>query len=180
MDGEILRLAERAPSAPAPPTAYSDTELVDFYREQRLNLVRLAVLLVGDGETAEDIVQDVFIRLHKVWRPQVTTLAYVRTAVLNAARSVLRRRAMMLRRTAWAADWVDSAESTALVGEARREVLAALGRLPRRQRETLVLRYYLDLPDAEIAEIMRVGQSTVRSTAARALGRLSRELGETI
>ncbi|WP_370027729.1 sigma-70 family RNA polymerase sigma factor [Planotetraspora sp. GP83] len=56
--------------------------------------------------------------------------------------------------------------------------MLALGRLPRRQREALVLRYYLDLPETEIAEIMRVRQSTVRSTTARALTRLLRELGD--
>ncbi|MCW2879625.1 MAG: polymerase, sigma-24 subunit, subfamily [Sphaerisporangium sp.] len=178
MDGEILRLEERAHSVPAPSALYPDAELVAFYRDHRLSLIRLAVLLVGDRETAEDVVQDVFARLHGTWRPGVTTLAYVRTCVLNGSRSILRRRAVALRWRERVTDLVDSAETAALIGESRREVLLALARLPRRQREALVLRYYLDLPDAEIAEVMRVRQSTVRSTTARALTRLLRELGD--
>jgi RNA polymerase sigma factor (sigma-70 family) len=178
MDGETLRLTERVPQAPPPSALSPDVEFVALYHDHRLNLVRLAVLLVGDQETAEDIVQDVFARLHGRWRPEVTTLAYVRTCVLNGARSVLRRRAVALRRAERVTDLVDSAETAALIGEARREVLLALSRLPRRQREALVLRYYLDLPETEIAQIMRVRQSTVRSTTARALARLLRELGD--
>ncbi|MGC5016818.1 sigma factor [Streptosporangium sp. DT93] len=82
MDGEILRL-----EAPAPPASYPGAESVAFYRDHRLSLVRLAVLLAGDPETAEDVVQDVFARLHGTWRPGVMTLAYVRTCVLNPTRS---------------------------------------------------------------------------------------------
>jgi RNA polymerase sigma-70 factor (sigma-E family) len=173
MDGETLRLAEGPPPGLSPQTPY----LADFYREHRLSLVRLAVLLVGDQETAEDIVQDVFARLHRKWRPGVTTLAYVRTCVLNGSRSLLRRRAVASRRVEQVGEPADSAEAAALLGESRRETLRVLGRLPRRQREVLVLRYYLELSESEIAEVMRIGQSTVRSTAARALARLHRELG---
>ncbi|WP_283136716.1 sigma-70 family RNA polymerase sigma factor [Rhizohabitans arisaemae] len=178
MDGETLRLAERVSLTPAPSARHPDAELAGFYQEHRLSLVRLAVLLVGDRETGEDVVQDVFARLHGSRRPGVTTLPYVRTCVLNGSRSVLRRRAVALRRAERSTDLADSAETAALLGESRREVLLALTRLPRRQRETLVLRYYLDLGDAEIAEVMRVRTSTVRSTAVRALARLHRELGE--
>ncbi|MEU4834481.1 sigma factor [Streptosporangium sp. NPDC023615] len=85
MDGEILRL-----EVPAPSASHPGAELVAFYRDHRLSLVRLAVLLVGDLETAEDVVQDVFARLHGTWRPGVTTLAYVRTCVLNGSRSISR------------------------------------------------------------------------------------------
>ncbi|GLW09386.1 RNA polymerase subunit sigma-24 [Microtetraspora sp. NBRC 13810] len=173
-----MRLAERAPAVPAPPTAHPDAELVALYRDHRLSLVRLALLLVGDRETAEDIVQDVFARLHDKWRPGITTLSYVRTCVLNGSRSVLRRRAMMLRRTTWVSEAESSAEAAALAGESRREILVALGRLPRRQREALALRYYLDLHDAEIAEVMRIRPGTVRSTITRALTRLLHELGD--
>ncbi|MFG1865234.1 sigma-70 family RNA polymerase sigma factor [Microbispora bryophytorum] len=172
MDRESLRPTALAPPAP-PPRA----DLAGLYREHRVGLVRLAVLLVGDLETAEDVVQDVFARLHSR-RPPDLTLAYLRTCVLNGSRSVLRRRAVMLRRTQRVTDLADSAETAVLIGESRRQVLMALARLPRRQREALVLRYYLDLADCEIALVMGVGQSTVRSTTARALARLLRELGE--
>ncbi|MFF3667823.1 RNA polymerase sigma factor [Microtetraspora malaysiensis] len=161
-----------------PPGA--EPALAGLYREHWLALVRLAVLLVGDRESAEDVVQDVFARLHGK-RPDVLTLPYIRTCVLNAARSVLRRRGVMARgslKLGSPGDQpVDSAETATLLGESRQEILAALGRLPRRQREVLVLRYYVDLSDADIAQMTHIRQSTVRSTVARALARLERELG---
>lgn len=149
--------------------------LVTLYRENRLDLIRLALLLVGDRETAEDIVQDVFARLHGR-RPGVLTLAYVRSSVLNGARSALRRRRVALHTPPPALVPAESAEAAALLGETRQEVLTAVTRLPARQRETLVLRYYLDLSDAEIADVTGLRQSTVRSTVMRALNRLEREL----
>jgi RNA polymerase sigma factor (sigma-70 family) len=72
-----------------------------------------------------------------------------------------------------------SAEAVVLSGEEREEVIRAVGRLPHRQREALVLRFYLDLPDEEIARVMGIRQSTVRSTAHRGLEALGRDLGET-
>ncbi|NUW40542.1 sigma-70 family RNA polymerase sigma factor [Nonomuraea rhodomycinica] len=167
---------ETAARAPAPPGA--EAVLAGLYAEHRLALVRLALLLVGDRESAEDVVQDVFSRMHGR-RPETLSLAYVRVGVLNAARSLLRRRAVAARVLPGRREEpVGSAETAALLGEARQEMLAALGRLPRRQREILVLRYYLDLSDADIAQATRVRESTVRSTASRALDRLKRELGE--
>lgn len=149
--------------------------LVALYRDNRLDLIRLALLLVGDRETAEDVVQDVFARLHGS-RPGTLTLAYVRTSVLNGARSALRRRRVAIHRPPPPPVPEDSAEAAVLLGETRQEVLTALNRLPARQRETLVLRYYLDLSDGEIAEVTGLRQSTVRSTVMRALIRLEREL----
>ncbi|GAA4986362.1 RNA polymerase sigma factor (sigma-70 family) [Nonomuraea thailandensis] len=169
--------SETAARAPAPPDG--ETVLADLYREHWLALVRLAVLLVGDREAAEDVVQDVFSRLHGK-ASGVLTLSYVRVSVLNASRSVLRRRGVAATKAASpgrANESVDSPETAALLGESRQEMLTALSRLPRRQREVLVLRYYLDLSDADIARATRIRQSTVRSTAARALDRLERELG---
>ncbi|MEU5869125.1 sigma-70 family RNA polymerase sigma factor [Nonomuraea sp. NPDC047529] len=170
MNAEIVARA-------SPPVTAGDAVVTGLYREHRLALVRLAVLLVGDRESAEDIVQDVFSRLHGK-SPDVLTLSYVRVCVLNASRSLLRRRAVAVRAMVRRRDEpVDSAETIALLGESRQEMLTALGRLPRRQREVLVLRYYLDLSDADIAQATRLRQSTVRSTASRALERLERELG---
>ncbi|WP_231515382.1 sigma-70 family RNA polymerase sigma factor [Herbidospora cretacea] len=153
----------------------SGDALVTLYRDNRLELIRLALLLVGDRETAEDVVQDVFARLHGR-RPGVLTLAYVRSSVLNGARSALRRRRVALHKPPPAPTPAESAEAAALLGETRQEVLTAVTRLPARQRETLVLRYYLDLSDAEIADVTGLRQSTVRSTVMRALNRLEREL----
>ncbi|MEU6721491.1 sigma-70 family RNA polymerase sigma factor [Nonomuraea sp. NPDC046802] len=180
MNGETPQLARQVLWPTAAPAACARSDLATLYRDHRLGLVRLAVLLVGDRETAEDVVQDVFARLHGR-PPKAMTLPYVRTCVLNGCRSILRRRTLAaLRIVPGRTGPVDSAETTALLGESRQEVLAALGRLPRRQREVLVLRFYLDLADAEIAQVMRIGESTVRSTAARALARLQRHLGDDV
>ncbi|MFI6450237.1 sigma factor [Streptosporangium amethystogenes] len=91
MNAEISRLAKWASQARGLPAVPAEALLTALYRSHRLDLIRLAVLLVGDRETAEDIVQDVFARLHGR-RPETLTLAYVRTCVLNGSRSVLRRR----------------------------------------------------------------------------------------
>jgi RNA polymerase sigma factor (sigma-70 family) len=108
---------------------------------------------------------------------------YVRASVLNGCRSLLRHR--MLRRRglgdeppAMSAETV-SAETVVLGGEEREEVTRAVRRLPHRQREAVVLRFYLDLPDDQIARVMGVRQSTVRSTMHRALRTLGTALRET-
>lgn len=166
----------RVPVEVAPSAAGS---VVALYREHHAGLVRLAVMLVGDQATAEDVVQDVFLRLHRGLprlRDDGNLLAYTRAAVLNASRTALRRRKLAFRLIqpyeppAW------SAEAAALVSEERRGVLQALHRLPARRREALILRYYLDLDDAEIGLIMGVRPGTVRSTLSRALKALEREL----
>jgi RNA polymerase sigma-70 factor (sigma-E family) len=152
-----------------------------LFAAHRLGLLRLAVLLVGDRATAEDVVQDAFAGLHShrtELRDAASALAYVRGSVVNGCRTVLRRRSLMRRVGIRPDPPVWSAESAALVREDHREVAEALQRLPLRRREVLVLRYYLDLPDAEIAEVMGVSQATVRSTAARALGALGELLKE--
>jgi len=150
-----------------------------FYREHQTGLVRLAMMLVGDEATAEDVVQDVFVRLHRSTpslRDEGKLLAYVRASVLNGCRSVLRRRKLMRRHAERYEPPAWSAESQAMLGEDHREVMRALHRLPRRQREVLVLRFYADLPDEEIATTLKIRPSTVRSTMSRALGALEREL----
>jgi RNA polymerase sigma factor (sigma-70 family) len=103
-------------------------------------------------------------------------VAYARTAVLNACRSVLRRRARRLPSARAAPIW--SAESSVVLAEERREVSEAIARLPRRQREVLVLKFYLDLPDQEIAVALGVSRGTVSSTASRALTALGDLLGK--
>ena len=170
------------PGAAAAEGEWPDVALI--YRQHHADLVRLALLLVGDRASAEDVVQDVFTRLCTRGRvlAQDSAPAYVRTAVVNGCRSMLRRRALA-RRVAItrAAPWRDtqeSAEHTAILAEDRRLVLAALAALPRRRREVLVLRYYLGLSEAEIAAVLGISPGTVKSTAARALAALARDLGE--
>ena len=156
-----------------------------LFRAHHAELVRLAALMTGDRASGEDIVQDVFARLCA--RDQLPdpdgALAYVRAAVLNGCRSALRRRAVARRfggaRDAMAGDVTQpSAEHEALLAEDRRQVLAAVARLPRRRREVLVLRYWLGLPEAEIAAVLGISPGTVKSTAARGIAALARQLGE--
>jgi RNA polymerase sigma-70 factor (sigma-E family) len=152
-----------------------------IFAEHHVGLVRLALIMVGDQATAEDVVQEAFARTHAGrgrLRDPGRALVYVRSAVLNGCRSVLRRRATVFRRAVPYEPPVWSAESAAMVTEERRELLVALRKLPRRQREALTLRYYLGLADPEIAETMRISASTVRSTIARGLTALRRTLGE--
>ncbi len=157
----------------------------ELFRDHHAELVRLAVLMVGDLPTAEDVVQDVYARLHSRPRPPDDPLPYVRAAVLNGCRSALRRRGIARRaglmHHASQRDDVTraSAESEVILSEDRRAVLAALARLPRRRREVLVLRYYLGLSEAEIAAVLGISPGTVKSTAARGLAALARDLGET-
>jgi RNA polymerase sigma-70 factor (sigma-E family) len=157
-----------------------------LFRDHHGELVRLALLMVGDLPTAEDVVQDVYASLHQRWSKVAAAdspLPYVRAAVLNGCRSVLRRqgiarRAGVLHRASSPDQSLASAESEVILSEERREVLAALARLPQRRREVLVLRYYLGLSEAEIATILGISPGTVKSTAARALAGLARDLRE--
>lgn len=156
-------------------------DLAAVFAEHHLGLLRLAVLLVGDRPTAEDVVQDAFASLHRrlpELRDGAKALAYARASVVNGCRMVLRRRSVMRRIGVSHDPPIWSAESAAMLREDRREVIEALQRLPRRRREVLIMRYYLDLPDAEIAQIMGISQATVRSTATRALSTLGKLLKE--
>ncbi|GAA2301810.1 hypothetical protein GCM10010149_58870 [Nonomuraea roseoviolacea subsp. roseoviolacea] len=158
-------------------------DVATIFAEHHVGLVRLALIMVGDRATAEDVVQDAFARTHagrSRLRDPDKALVYVRSAVLNGCRSVLRRRATVFRRAVPYEPPVWSAESAALVGEERRQVLVALSALPPRQREALTLRYYLDLTDQEIADTMGISGGTARSTIARGLAALGRALGEAL
>lgn len=164
-----------------PVTAATDsTGVVELYHTHRLTMVRLAVLLVDDLPTAEDVVQEAFAKLYAGWerlRAPDAAVAYLRTAVVNGARSVLRRR-----RTARLFVWRTAvpepgADAAVLRAEEHDGVLAALRRLPRRQREVLVLRYWYDLSESDIAQTLGISPGTVKSTASRGLARLATSLG---
>jgi RNA polymerase sigma-70 factor (sigma-E family) len=153
-----------------------------LYELHAVGLIRLALVMLGDRPSAEDAVQDAFCALYRRWdrlADQDRALYYVRASVLNNCRSVLRRRIRASRRNA-SQGLVDawSAESAVLVADEHRQVLDALRRLPRRQREALILRYYEDLPPAEVARSMNVSPGTVKSTTSRALAGLARMLRE--
>jgi RNA polymerase sigma-70 factor (sigma-E family) len=170
---EAVRNRDLTPSDPT--TDLASTTMATLFREHHAELVRLAVFMVGDLSTAEDVVQDVYASLHKRWSQIAAP-----DAVLPYVRSVLRRRVIARRVGAAHRDEPPekSAESEAILSEDRREVLAALGRLSHRRREVLVLRYYLGLSEAEIAAVLGINPGTVKSTAARGLAALARDLGE--
>ena len=178
------RASGTEPGRPAAASAGEWPDVALIYRQHHADLVRLALLLVGDRGCAEDVVQDVFTRLCTRGRvlAEDTALAYVRTAVVNGCRSMLRRRALgrrlALTRTAPWRDTQESAEHTAILAEDRRRVLAALAALPGRRREVLVLRFYLDLPVAEVAATLGISQGSVKSATARGLESLARRIGE--
>jgi RNA polymerase sigma-70 factor (sigma-E family) len=165
-----------------PSEASGRLDVAALFRQHHADLVRLALLLVGDRGCAEDVVQDVYARLCVRGRDvgPDTALAYVRTAVVNGCRSVLRRRVIADRfafSRAAQTEVQESAEHTAILAEDRRRVLAALAALPARRREVLVLRFYVGLPVAEVAAILGISQGSVKSAAARGLAALGQQLG---
>jgi RNA polymerase sigma-70 factor (sigma-E family) len=145
-----------------------------------LGLTRLAVVMLGDRPAAEDVVQDAFCGLYTHWRrlsDPAKALPYLRSSVLNGCRNHRRRcRRAGREPTGW--ENTESAESSVLLEEEHREVLAGLHRLPARQREALVLRFYLELAEPEIAQTMGISRGTVKSTTSRALTALGRILRE--
>jgi RNA polymerase sigma-70 factor (sigma-E family) len=154
--------------------------VISLYCVHVLGLTRLAVVMLGDRPAAEDVVQDAFCGLYTHWwrlSDPAKALPYLRSSVLNGCRNHRRRRY----RAGWEpAGWqsAESAESSVLLAEEHREVLAGLQRLPARQREALVLRFYLDLAEPEVAQTMGISQGTVKSTTSRALAALGRILRE--
>ena len=163
---------------PQPP----DSAIASLYRAHAVELIRLALLLLGDQHTAEDVVQDAFLGLHTGigrLRDPGKALPYLRASVVNGCRSVQRRRdRVVLTGTDPEQAPVWSAESAAIADEAQRAVLTAVAALPQRAREVLALRYFLDLPEREIAAMLGVSRSTVSSTASRALDALASKLEE--
>jgi RNA polymerase sigma-70 factor (sigma-E family) len=167
---------------PAADSAGQPSDLVaGLFRAHAVALVRVATLLLGDQQSAEDVVQDAFFGLYRGLpglRDRSKALPYLRASVINGSRSVLRARKRAFLRKVQHEPPVWSAESAAMDGEDRKALLAAVARLPRRAREVLALRYYLDLADHEIAAALGISRATVSSTASRALAKLARELKE--
>jgi len=177
-----------APSAGAPAAGQGTSAPLDarqqvsaLYAEHALALLKLAVLMTDDQGTAEDVVQDAFLALYRRWsslRDTGSAVGYLRSSVLNGCRMVHRgrrqRQGIVLDPPAPA----ESAEAEAMIGEAHREVLAALRKLPPRQREAVVLRYHLDMTEQQAAEAMGVSRGTVKSATSRGIAALARILKE--
>jgi RNA polymerase sigma-70 factor (sigma-E family) len=151
-----------------------------LYREHALRLTRLALVLTQDRQAAEDVVQEAFCGLYRRWAhlsDPAKSLPYVRSAVLNGCRTVIRRRSRHDGRLA-AEPAAASAEHDALLGEEHRAVIQGVRKLPPRQREALVLRYFMDLDVAEIAQSMGISPGTVKSTLSRGIAALGLMLGD--
>jgi RNA polymerase sigma-70 factor (sigma-E family) len=169
------------PEVAAPASPGAPLTLADLYRDHRMRLVRMAVLLVDEPATAEDVVQEAFAGLHRHWgglRDEAAAVGYLRTAVVNGSRSVLRRRKTAREYVAPHQVNARSAESLAMLSAEHQAVVDALSTLPPRQREVLVLRYYGGLSEAEIAEAAGITRGTVKSTASRALDTVARVMAE--
>lgn len=151
----------------------ADAAVETLYRTHWDALVRLAVLLTGETGAAEEVVQDAFVALHRRWsriEDHDRAAGYLRRSVVNGCRSLLRHRTVVdreLRRARRDLEQHEPADAAVLRQARRDTVLAALGSLPRRQREVLVLRHYLDLSEREIAETLGVSRGAVKTHASR-------------
>jgi RNA polymerase sigma-70 factor (sigma-E family) len=153
----------------------ADRAVTELYHAHYRSLVRLAMLLVRDVATAEEVVQDSFVAMHGGWRrlrDSDKALSYLRQSVVNRSRSVLRHRMVVDRNAPKPAPDMPSAEHGAIAALERSAVVTALRSLPARQREALVLRYYADLSEAQIATAMGISRGAVKSHTARAMSAL--------
>jgi RNA polymerase sigma factor (sigma-70 family) len=168
-----------------------------LYEQHAVGLIRLAMIMLGDRAAAEDVVQDAFFGLYRNWfrlGDPANALVYTRSSVLNGCRNALRTRARRDQRdqaagVGTALDLagghspagppggrlaIQSAESQVLLTEEARRMIAAIRNLPDRQREAIVLRFYLDMTAEETARAMGISRGTVKSTTSRAVAALGR------
>jgi RNA polymerase sigma-70 factor (sigma-E family) len=180
----------------------AERHVTALYQAHALSLARLALVMLGDRSAAEDVVQDAFLGLYRRWdrlADPAVAQSYLRTSVLNGCRTALRTRprhgvlsdggdahesavagsSHALPPSRSRSLSLESAEATVVHHEEHRAVLAAIRRLPARQREALVLRYYLDLTEEQTADAMQVSRGTVKSATSRAIAAVGRMLGAT-
>jgi RNA polymerase sigma-70 factor (sigma-E family) len=178
--GPAAGVAVPAALPPAAAAGWAAGQAVtEIYRDHYRSLVRMATLLIRDSATAEEVVQDCFVSMHLAWprlRDDDKALAYLRRSVLNRARSVLRRRQIADRHPPKPEPDAPSAEHGAIARLERTAVIAALRLLPVRQREVLVLRYYLDLPESQVAAAMGITRGAVKAHTSRAMAAMRNAL----
>ena len=167
---------------PDPATPVKQGDVPALYQQHWRSMVRLAVLLVDDLASAEDVVQDAFVALHRrseALRDPNAAIAYVRTSVVNLSRSVIRRRQTARRHLRVAEpEATPPADHDVLLRDEHRAALVAVHDLPSRQREVLVLRYWADLSERQIAQTLGISAGSVKSAASRGMAALHRVLGE--
>jgi RNA polymerase sigma-70 factor (sigma-E family) len=141
-----------------------------MYDAEYRSLVRMSAVMLGDVGSAEEVVQESFIAVHAAWRglrDMDKAVHYLRRSVLNRSRSVLRHRAVVDRHMAKHVPEMPSAEQAAMVLLERSAVISALRSLPERQREALVLKFYLDLSEEQVAAAMNISAGAVKSHTSR-------------
>ncbi len=158
----------------------SEEGITELYETQWRAAVRLAWLLLRDQSVAEDVAQDAFVATYRSWsglRDEAAAVAYLRRCVVNGVRSVQRHQSVVRREVAAEAGRADAtgrlsspaSEDTALAGLESERLLTELATLPERQREVLVLRYYSDLSEAQIAAALGISAGSVKTHAFRGL-----------
>jgi RNA polymerase sigma-70 factor (sigma-E family) len=179
--GSLLPEVRRAPEAhrtqavPVADAWEASDVVTEIYKAHYNQLVRLAVMLVHDVQTAEEVVQDAFEAMHMAerrLRDSEKSLSYLRQTIVNRSRSELRHRKVVETHAPKPAPDEQSAEHAALTLIERSAVTSALRGLPERQREAIVLRYYGDFSEADIAKAMGISKGAVKSHTARAIAAL--------
>ncbi len=162
------------------PAIDADRALAELFAGHYARLVRLGVLLLRDQALAEDIVQDAYVAIHQRWHriDQGTAPAYLARTVVNRSRSALRHRTVVARHRPEPLPHGAPADAGVLASERRDAVLDALADLPTRQREVLVLRYYLDFSERDIADALGISQGAVKSHASRGAASLRQTLAK--
>jgi RNA polymerase sigma-70 factor (sigma-E family) len=151
-----------------------------FFAHHR-RLVGLAALLVSDQQMAEDVVQEAFVGLYRRWRrlrDPNAAVAYLNRAVVNGSRDSLRRRrraGTAMLRLVPRSEQLESAEQQVVEHQDAAQLWAAVTALPTRQRQVLVLRYYLDHTEAEIADLLEISRGSVKTHASRGIAAIARE-----
>ncbi|SHF99871.1 RNA polymerase sigma-70 factor, sigma-E family [Jatrophihabitans endophyticus] len=172
--------AASAGASPAP----SGPDVDALYQAHWRYLVRLATLMVDDVASAEDVVQDAFVALHRrsaSLRDPDAALGYLRTSVVNLSRSVLRRRQTARKHLKVAEpEATAGADHDVLLRDEHRAALEAVRRLPRHQREVLILRYWSGLSEREIADTLGISAGAVKSAASRGMATLHTTLRTTL
>ena len=171
--------AEISPATSPWPEPDAGSAVTTLYHGHYRSLVRLAALLVQDVDAAEALVQDSFVAMHSAWRRLADTdraLAYLHRAVVTRSRSALRHRAAAGTILPAPGPGAPGASPAALTEFERAALVSALRALAPRQREALVLRYYVGLPEAQIASAMRTSQGAVNSHTTQAMSALRAEL----
>ncbi|MEO7268870.1 MAG: SigE family RNA polymerase sigma factor [Knoellia sp.] len=154
-------------------------DVMSLFAQEGASLTRLARFYLDDRTAAEDLVQEAFIRLSRSAgriRQRGSAAAYLRSIVINLARDHNRRGLVSLRHRPSAATDSPSAEEDASARAERQEVIDALRALPRRQRDCVTLRYYLDLSIPDIAETLGLSANTVKTHLQRGLASLAQTL----